>query len=194
MKMMIPLPENADPKFDGVARSIAKGNPPKWLLVGLTQFSQGIGFDTSGTDNFDTIVERMQDAAHVLLTSLPIYKHLGFGLPCPEEVALALQVLPRIQEDLDRLAKLKNRKGRRPDAQREVCAAVIAIAWKLLHGKPEPRSDKLLEACYDYWRACGGKQIGEVDGIENWRRPVERALATGHEWIEQFLLAVQNSH
>jgi len=103
-----------------------------------------------------------------------------------------LYALPLVKKDLDRLAK--KRIGRRPEVQREICAAVAVEAWKLLHGKAKPRSDEFLEACRDYWRACGGKQIGEWDLLENWRRPVERALATNHLWIKDVLLAVQNAH
>ncbi len=189
--MMISLQRNPNHKFDGVARSIAQGDPPKWLVVGLTQFSQGIGSDTDV--DIHKIIERMQDAAHVLMTWLPICKGLSFGLPCPEEVAVVLHALPRIKKDLDRLAKLKNRKGRPPDAQRLICAAVVARAWKIIHGKAEHRSDKLLRACSDYWRTCGGKQIGGWDEPENWRRPVERALKNDYSWIERVLLAVQNA-
>jgi hypothetical protein len=182
-----------NPKFGGVARSIAKGNPPKWLLVGLTHFSGGIGVEIPKKDrrSFDTQIKRMQDAVHTLMTWLPMWGNLGYGLKCPEHVALMLYALPRVRKDLDRLGKKQI--GRRPETQQEICAAVVIEAWKLLHGKAEPRSDQLLQACSDYWRACGGKQRGEWDDLDNWRRDVERALATNHLWINQILQAVQNS-
>ena len=190
MEIEIPLQRHPDPKFAGVARSIAQGDLPEWLLVGLTQFSPGIGDDTSDVD-IKPVVEQMQAATDTLIKYLPIFGDLGFGQPCPDEVAIALHVLPRIKEDLDRLAK--RRMGRPPDAQRDMCAAVVAMAWKLLHGKIEPQSLRLEEACGEYWRACGGKQIGEWDLAENWRRHIERAADADYSWVEDFLVAVQKS-
>jgi hypothetical protein len=192
MKMRVPLLREPDHKFDGIARSIAQGDPPKWLVAGLTHFSNGIGSDTSDVD-FRTIIERMQDATHVLMTWLPMYKHLAFGFPCPEEVAQALYILPQIKKDLDRLAKVIKRKGRKPDAQRVVCAAVVTRAWKIVHGKASKSRD-VQEACNEYWRACGGKQIGGWDEPENWRRPIDEALTSPHSLIEEILLAVRNAH
>ena len=183
-----------NPKFGGVARNIAKGDPPKWLVVGLTHFSDGIGVEYSKKDqhHFKTQIRRMQDAVHTLMTWLPAWGHLAYGQECPEYVALMLYALPRMKKDLDIHAK--KRTGRRPNTQQEICAAVVIEAWKLLHGKHRGRSDEFLEACSEYWRACGGKQIGETDDLDNWRRPVERALKTDHSWISQILLAVQNAH
>src|SRR5215472_3213485 len=135
MKMRVPLQQDPDPKIDGVARTIAQGDPPKWLVVGLTQFSPGIGSNDATDIDIHTIIERMQDATHVLMTWLPLYMHFPFGLPCPDEVALALYILPQIRKDLDRVAKTIKSKGRRPDAARVVCAAVVARAWKIVHGK-----------------------------------------------------------
>src|SRR5262249_15920137 len=191
MKMRIPLQREADPKFAGVARTIAHGDPPKWLAVGLTQFSPGIG--SHDTDDIDIykIIEERQGATDTLIKRLPIFGGLGFGMPCPEEVTVALHVLPRIKEDLDRLAV--RRMGRPPDARRDMCAAVVAMAWKLLYGKIEPQSLRLQEACGEYWRACGGEQIGEWDLAENWRRPIERILTLDYSWVEDFLVAVQKS-
>jgi hypothetical protein len=182
-----------DPRFDGVARIIAKGNPPKWLVPALTQFSWGIGKDTSDIE-IGTIIERMQNAAHVLITWLPIFKGLALsGFPYPEEVAVALRVLPRIKKHLDRVATLKGRKGRPLDAQRVVCAAVVARAWKIIHGKAS-KSRYVQEACDEYWRACGGKPIADFVNYENWRRPIDRALTADHALVEKLLLAVQNAH
>jgi hypothetical protein len=196
MRTRIPLPPEPDHKFDGVARSIAKGTPPEWLVVGLTQFSGGIGKDTSDID-IHPIIEQMQYASHVLITWLPIFNGFAMsGFPYPEEVAVALQVLPKIKKHLDRVAPLKNRKGRPLDAQRIHCAAVVARAWKIIHGRAS-KSRQVQEACDEYWRACGGKPIGGRSGWdepENWRRPIDRALTADHALIEKLLLAVQNAH
>ena len=177
--------------FNVVARTIAKRAPPEWLVPALERFSDGIGKDASDVP-FHSIIEQMQRATDVLIRWLPAWGKLPYGTECPKHVAMALAALPRIKKDLD----LASRKliGRRPDAQRLVCAAVIARAWKIIHGKPEPRSEKLLQACVDYWRACGGEQIGGTDDIENWKRHVQRALKADYSWVERVLLTVQNSH
>jgi hypothetical protein len=194
MKTKILLQRNPNASFADVARKIAKGDPPKSLVLGLTQFSNGNWTVTSDENRrFDTMIQRMDDAAGVLLRGLPMWEHLPFGLQCPDDVAVVLDTLPRIKKDLNRVAKQKQI-GRRPNAQREICAAVIVEAWKIIHGRPKLRSDQLLEACSDYWRACGAKQIGGWDNPENWRRTVKRALRTNHSWIGQILLAVQNEH
>ena len=193
------LSQSPNSKFTDVARIIAKGDPPDWLVLGLEHFSGGIGVDISKEDRriLKHQIERMQDAVHVLMTWLPMWANLGYGARCPEHVALMLYALPRFRKDLDRLAKKQI--GRRPDTQREVCAAVVIEAWKLLHGRPKPRSDEFLGACRDYWRACGGKQgrsggPNDPDNPDNWRRTVRRALATDHSWVGKVLVAVQNSH
>ena len=180
-----------DPKFAGVARSIAQGDPPEWLLVSLTHFSPGIGDEDPSDIDMYKIIEEMKSATDTLIKWLPAYQCFPFGYPCPEEVPIALHVLPRIKEDLDKLAK--KRMGRPPDAQRETCAAVVAMAWKLLYGKIEPQSLKLQQACGEYWQACGGKQIGGSDLAENWRRPIERVLADGYPWIEDFMSAISKA-
>jgi hypothetical protein len=191
MKMNIPLDCAPDPKFAGVARTIAQCDPPEWLLVGLTHFSNGIGDDDLPDIDIHSIIEQMQGATDILIKWLPMYLNIGFGFACPEEVTIALHILPRIKEDLDRLAV--KRMGRPPDAGRDHCAAVVAMAWKRLYGKVEPQSLKLQEACGEYWQACGGKKIGEWDLAENWRRPIERVLAADFSWIEDFMVAVQKS-
>jgi|SRR5437660_1525359 hypothetical protein len=192
MKTRVSLQRTPNSKFDGVARSIAKGDPPDWLVLGLQHFSGGIGVDVSKKDrrSFDTILKQMQGAVHTLTTWLPAWVNLGYGYQCPEHVALMLYALPLMKKDLDIHAK--KRIGRRSNTQQEICAAVIMEAWKLLHGKAEPQSLKLQQACSDYWQACGGKQIGGWNEPENWRRPIERALAFDHSWINRILVAVQN--
>ena len=39
----------------------------------------------------------------------------------------------------------------RPNIGRAMCAAAIVGAWTLVHGKAQPRSERLLEACNMYW-------------------------------------------
>jgi hypothetical protein len=185
MKTKIAISYEYSAAFVGAGRKIAKGDPPLWLLVGLSHFAS---IDDKGDGDIEGIIARMDEAAEVLLKLLPAFEHLPFGLQCPADVALVLDALPKIREDLARLRPPKQ--GRRPVVGREICAAVIVEAWKIIHGKAEPRSLQLLQACEEYWRACGRAPIGDV---ENWRRTVERALATDHSWVRSILLAVQNS-
>ena len=57
MKMELLLQRDPDPKFAGGARSIAQGDAPKWLVVGLTYFSPGIGSDDTPDVDINTVVE-----------------------------------------------------------------------------------------------------------------------------------------
>ena len=66
-----------------------------------------------------------------------------------------------------------------------ICAEVIVEAWKLIHGKAEPRSEKVYEACEEYWQACGGP----ASDLNNWRRHVEKASAkNANPWIREVLI------
>src|SRR5262249_190387 len=94
-----------------------------------------------------------------------------------EHVALMFYALPLLKKDLDGLTK--KGVGRRADVQREVCAAVVLEGWKIIHGKAEPHSNDLRQACSDYWQACGASP----DDRDNWRRHIERALTVDHSWI-----------
>lgn len=176
-----------NPVFVEVARRIAKGEPPLWLLIGLTHFGEGIGTDTSDVrKQLKNIVEQMHDAAGVLLKWLPLYQQPQYGLKCPDDVTVVLDALPRIREDLERVNK--QGLGRPPNVRREICAAVAVEAWRLLRGKAELRSEELYEVCSEYWRACGGGEIGETDDIENWRRPVK--VGSDLIWVRDVLSAI----
>lgn len=195
MKTKILLSRNPNPLLPGIASIIAKGEPPAWLIHALEHFSDHLGTVGTGTPEehkrLENVLERMNDAVGVLLKWLPIFEHLPFDIQCPDDVAVALDALPGVKKDLDRLI---NKVRSRTIVGHEICAAVIVEAWKLLHGKAEPRSLQLQQACKEYWLACGGEPRGETDDLENWCRPIERALATDHSWVRSVLVAVQNEH
>jgi hypothetical protein len=172
--------------FANVAGIIAKGDPPEWLQQGLAQFSD-IGAEPA--DEYQYAIERMAKATDELLMFLPAYKNLPYGLEGNSVVATLLQELLWLKGSLARISKPP--RHRPPDIRREICAAVIIEASKLLHGKVEPRSIKLAQACADYWQACTGKESDP----ENWRRQIERAAKVNHEWICKVLtnLMVQNT-
>jgi hypothetical protein len=184
--------EEVEGKFEDVARSITDP-APEWLPKALAHFGQGIGVDTSKVvGDFDRIIQNMQDATKVLETWLPLFGAKRWGLQCPEDVLVVIGALPGLKAELDRLKR--KGVGRRPDVQREVCAAVIIEAWRIIHGKVQARSDGVYEACREYWAACGGPEVGATDDIGNWRRTVELAVATNHEWIAKVLVGLRNFH
>jgi hypothetical protein len=142
MKTTIELSYEYNDAFVDVGRKIAKGNPPLWLLVGLNHFSEGIG--ANAASQMPPFIDLTHDAAQTLLRWLPVFQHLGFGYRCPDDVAVVLDRLPRIVKDLERLRRRKI--GRKRNVPREVCAAVVVEAWKLLHRKAEPRGEALMES------------------------------------------------
>jgi hypothetical protein len=191
METTITLSDADGSAIKSVARLVAKGEPPDWLLRGLEHFSAGIGADRE--DQYRDALKPMADATDKLLYLLQVYEHLPFGLERPADVGTLLDVLPRLKEDLDRITK--PRRVRTPDVRREICAAVIIEAWKLLHGEAEPRSESFEQACADYWQACGGEEIGETNDPSNWRWSIERALkkAEGYQWVNKVLTMARNA-
>jgi len=184
--------------FANIACIITKGAPPPdWIVDGLQHFSDGIGGgnhlprDVSHED-YRRIIGEMLDASDTLIKYLPAFQRMPFGVQCPPEVAVALAALPKVRATLKR-AEPAPRTGRRPQTRRQICASVIVEIWKLVHGKAEPRSDHLYEACNEYWRACGNKEIGTTGDIDNWRRAAEASAKADNKWIHQVLIAVQNA-
>ena len=179
--------------FTAVARTIAKGKPPKWLALGLEQFSDFVGSKRGSNKEYQRhrwTIERIHYSADYLIKHLPTYlPGIGRDLDAVDAIA----VLTRIRNSLDRLVNKPGRGGgQRPHVQRQVCAAVVVELWKSIHGNVEPRSIELLRACNDYWRACGHEDRGQ--DVEIWRRDVARAIAEPHEWIKQILTKVRMGH
>jgi hypothetical protein len=141
-----------DPKFSTVAAIIAKSDqPPEWLAIGLQHFSLSIAEEVTPEERkgFEAIIANMRDRIDYLIKWLPIYNNLPAGLQCPRDVAVALDVLPRISADL----ASARRRGKWKWGHR-FCAAVVVEAWQLVHGKVERRSDRVYSACKEYWKAC----------------------------------------
>jgi hypothetical protein len=179
---------NPNPAFAAVGALIAKGPAPGWLIVGLEHFSLGIAkgdFTKEDQKRFVDVFKEMERACDTLIQWLPLYEHIGFGIQCPDEVRIALDVLPLIKAELPHTTRII---GRRPDTRQGICAAVVVEAWKFFR-QAEPQSEALYEACHAYWTACGKAEPGETD---NWRRNVEQAIADDNDWIRQALRAVQN--
>ncbi len=118
----------------------------------------------------------MYDAADVLIKWLPAFEHTILGLEF-NDAAIALDVLPRIKMVLAKLMKSSSRRGggARPNVLRKNCARVVIEASRLIHGEEaKPRSLEPLEACNEYWQACGRECRGEV--IENCRGMLNEPL------------------
>jgi len=172
-----------DTDFLSVARLIANGRePPDWLLPGLERFRKFISSERGTLEDdkaFRQRLEQMRDAADCLIEYLPLYLHFPFPMDTGD-VEAALEVLPKIKALLAYGMNAPQRQGGpRPLIQRRVCAAVVLEAWKLIHGKAQPRSMVVAEACAALWEACSG----EYRIADDWRRDLEDAAATDHAWI-----------
>jgi hypothetical protein len=186
------MKDDAKPTFTDVAALIAKGPPPEWLVLGLDYFGNFVRdkpFSRAERKQTQTIIKRMYDSALYLRKNLLLFRYLVPGqTAAPKDVALALVVLPRIEKllamSMDAL-KPPSGGGKEPNQPRKQCAAVVVEAWRVVHGKPEPESDKLWTACNDYWRACGGEYRGS--DVDTWRQDCRDAVANNHEWIRQTL-------
>jgi hypothetical protein len=88
------------------------------------------------------------------------------------------------------LARLNLRPGKRtPEFHPKWCAAVIVEASQMVRGKALPRSEVFTYSiCEAYWKACGNLTLGDV---ENWRRPVKRAMAEDRTWVRDIFQQYQ---
>jgi hypothetical protein len=149
---------------------------PEWLVEGLEFFREFIGssMDATRQDLVQTkdVLDQIVRASDVLLRYLPRFKNLPLGWQCPQHIQTALDVLPLVRRHVAKAAQLEvfeARPGPPPKVPREVCAAVVMEAWKLVHGRAEPHSVPYQYACNAYWLACGGESVGD------WRRDAEKA-------------------
>lgn len=178
----------AEGDFDRVARSIADP-APEWLPIALAHFGQWIGGDNARM--FD-ILDQLLRATEVMERCLPAFTHMALNVRCPEPVRMVLSGLPGLKAELEEINQ--RRIGRKPDAQRQFCAAVIIQAWGLLHGKAQKDlSEQLYRACSEYWRVCGGKGIDSPDDTENWRWTVKQALNWNWGWLDEHLLWISST-
>jgi hypothetical protein len=193
MKLRVKLERNPNPAFARVAEMIAKGPPPEWLVAGLEHFSGLVSEEPIASDRRKQLIkffEEMDYAADLLIKRLPFFASVS-TVQVPDDIAIALDVLPRIKKLLALLAKPPIRKGGpEPNALRRICAKVVVEAWKLIE-KPQPRSVKVWEACNEYWQACGGEYRGET--VDTWRRDVEEATERGDLFIRTILSALKAS-
>ena len=183
-----------NPTFADVARTIAKGEPPKWLLIGLNHFSKFIRPEPKLTSKEQDreIDERMLEAAQYLTKWLPVYAYLEeFGFECPACVDTASNALHELIEILEKdISEAPTGPGTKPNIQQRICASVVVEAWRLIHDGDEiqPRSGALGQTCIDYWLACGRELTDEINEPENWRHSIKYALDKG-EGVREILEA-----
>jgi hypothetical protein len=179
------------PNIHSVARDIAKGERPGWLVLGLEQFSDFVGGRPT-TPRFP--VAHVHDAAATLIKFLPVYLHLPAGGKLTghshADVVTTLKVLQTIKAELGRL--IRRQRGRPKNVRYEVCAAVVVEAWKLIHESVNPESPDVLTACNDYWFAYCGEYRG--NDILNWVRDTRLVAAKPHDWIKQALTTLSSVH
>jgi hypothetical protein len=169
-----------------VARTIANRDPPEWLVLALANFQDFVGGEVTSEEakGFAEFTAQMHDAAGKLITWLPAFMNMPSVIKPPDEVRIALEVLPKIKAYLARAMNEPPRKGGpRPNVERQLCAAIVVEAWTLIHGKAQSRSDKLYLACNEYWQACGHEYRSE-----GWRRDVEDAINNPREWVREVLI------
>jgi len=174
--------------FVDVARRIAKGDPPQWLVPGLEHFSKHYISKPNLPDDVKFLKE-MLDAVRLLEERLPVYLRLSEApynvVEYPEYVDDALTNLHEVAELLERdIAEIPHRAGGpRPDLRRPICAAVCAEAYRMLHGQIEPYSQHLQDGCEDYWQACGNPPTGTSGWRRNWEDYLLRVAGQDNEWI-----------
>jgi hypothetical protein len=177
------------PTLDDVAKLIAKGPPPDWLVDGLDQFREFVGGDAaSSIEKKETKQKllRMQNAVRYLIKTLPVLaRRSELGIRSPD-AGVALVVLPKIEKLIAHAIDTPTRKGgQNPNVRRKFCAAVVVEAWRIVHGKPEPESPKLWTACNEYWRACGRDYRGS--DVDTWREDCRHAANNPIGMITQVL-------
>ena len=153
------------PDFVEVARMIGD----EALAPTLARYAWVIGTKVDDRET-DPTPRQIYKAAETLSRALRWY-----NLVCRAQidVTATLATLEAIKTDPGLAIAIKSMgRGRPLDAQRHLCARIVVRLWKQVHGKVNPRSEKLYRACHAYWQASGRRPI---DDISNWRINVEEA-------------------
>ena len=100
-----------------VASTIAKGDPPECLVLALANFQDFVGGEITSEEDrrYTQITEQMHDAAGKLILWLPAFMHMPTVIKPPDEVHIALEVLPKIKAYLARAMNLRLRSCLRND-------------------------------------------------------------------------------
>ena len=87
---------------------------------GLEQLSEAISVETD--QSLRRHIEQMHDATTTLMKLLPAFQQMPFG--GVHNFRVILDALPLLKKDLER-TKRKLPANRKPNTQREICAAVV---------------------------------------------------------------------
>jgi hypothetical protein len=154
--------------------------PPPGLIDYLGHFRDFVG--ASRPDARREMFGRMIWSIDYLVDYLSFFQQLPLDMQCPDDVAVALTVLPRIRKMLAPAAEPPGRK-RPVNVFKKTAAAIIVTACRRFHW-PISR-DELHNICQAYWEACGAP---EGDAGDWWRHGTE-ALAGEHHLAERAISA-----
>jgi hypothetical protein len=183
--------------FTDIARDIARGEPPDWLVPALEELARHVA--TAGLneerdpkraelrERFRRVhivakkMDRTLDAIRDGLVWIPV-KDIDNLRTIRGALRTAIEVCDRA---LKRISAGGGRTRARHQAEptaRVICAIIVIEAWATVHGKPlrGGHNERIGEICMKYWRTCGGPPIGKGskgEGPNNWRRPMEKALS-----------------
>jgi hypothetical protein len=155
------------PSLASVAAIIAKGSSPEWLLEELARFAPLIGWPRNPPDDLSPAMA----AIDCLENELVMYATAAerFDLELPDCIDAASTALVGLREFFEEQRRPARKGGPTPDGRRKLCAGVCASAWRRLHDKVEPYSQKLQAACEEYWQACGQSETSTMGRLKNWQ-------------------------
>jgi hypothetical protein len=168
----------AEPNPFTAVAALILNPPPAALIDYLEHFRDLIGASKPG--DHQSISDKMIWSIDHLIRWLPAFQHLPAGMGCPKDIAIALEVLPRVRKYLEPMLAPKAR-NRPTNVPKKAVAEIIVTACRHYH--PEIARGRLYEVCETYWQACGGAP-GDLD---HWWRLVTPALKAKHPFFEMVL-------
>jgi len=173
------------PTLSDVARKIGGD----WLVPGLEDLARFVNAET-GDQKYNFHLDlAMMHHAEFLEFWLQAYGYAEdrFGIEYPDFIDDLSTNLSQLVELIR--ADLEPPKGGRPtDWPKRICALVVIEACRLCHREAVPRSRDVLNACGDYWLACGGEWTDKIYEDEFWQRAVEWAASADGDWVRERLL------
>jgi len=121
------------------------------------------------------------------------------GIDTIDSIRRGLRDLPMIMQHAEKQiepGRGRHRMKRIGHSARELCACVIVEAYDLEHGQaPGATNGTVQQLCHDYWRACGGPQIGKEGDPGNWRRVLEEVIANTRmrDWVRSRIAAIRSA-
>jgi hypothetical protein len=170
---MSALSEEPDRKrFAEVARII--GGDPDEVLRELERYSPLIAGRKRGPESeagdrelfvyLNLLEERLMDEAKVMEAL-----EQQFGYDLAEELDAvndALNAFSVLMEYVKSNLSPPRKGGQTPDRKRRLCATVCLSLW---HEGSQPYSNKLWQACEEYWKACGKPGLGPNQDAKIWQ-------------------------